>query len=283
MPRIFAGSLPLPSLIIQSLLEDIFKYINQNPSQNIAHVCAYYGYEDYFLKSTEILPEVLNFQDENLKTPLMIALEKERLAVVKNILKLSPDLTLIDEDGDNVFHFAVLMGPDYISALCALENKDDLEARTQLLQLMNAKNKQNLTPLNIACQKDKTDCVKELLKNGVDVNSASLPLDQQFVSKSEDLALDMKWITKLNDREMKTGGTPLHWCKSTDVIEALLKRNVNVNAKNFTGDSALHVMLGRGSVACVIALLSHGADVNATDANGNTALHLAIKVIYSID
>lgn len=42
---------------------------------------------------------------------------------------------------------------------------------------------------------------------------------------------------------MKHGGTPLHWSSSREVIEALVDRNCDVNAVNFNGRTALHIMV----------------------------------------
>lgn len=76
---------------------------------------------------------------------------------------------------------------------------------------------------------------------------------------------------------MKFGGTPLHWSCSREVIETLVDMGCNINALNFEGRTALHVMVMRNRLECVVALLSRDADPNIPDYEGNTALHLAIK------
>ena len=40
---------------------------------------------------------------------------------------------------------------------------------------------------------------------------------------------------QLSSKDIKDGGTPLHWAKSREVIEMLLEVNTNINAKNFKG------------------------------------------------
>ena len=40
---------------------------------------------------------------------------------------------------------------------------------------------------------------------------------------------------QLSSKDIKDGGTPLHWAKSREVIELLLQVNTNINAKNFKG------------------------------------------------
>lgn len=76
---------------------------------------------------------------------------------------------------------------------------------------------------------------------------------------------------------MKRGGTPLHWSISREVIEALADKNCDINALNFDGRTALHIMVLRGRLECVVALLSIGAEHSIKDNEGNTPLHLAVK------
>ena len=82
---------------------------------------------------------------------------------------------------------------------------------------------------------------------------------------------------KLYQQDMKYGGTPVHWAISREVVEALVDKKCDINALNFDGRTALHVMVIRGRLECAIALLSRGAELNVGDKDGNTPLHLAVK------
>lgn len=42
-------------------------------------------------------------------------------------------------------------------------------------------------------------------------------------------------IEKLDPRDMKNGGNPLHWAKSPQCMEALIEMGCDINAKNFQG------------------------------------------------
>lgn len=77
-------------------------------------------------------------------------------------------------------------------------------------------------------------------------------------------------------QDMKFGGTPLHWSCSRQVIETLVDMECDINSRNFDGRTALHIMVLRKRLECVVALLSRGADVNIGDRDGNTPLHLAV-------
>ncbi len=74
--------------------------------------------------------------------------------------------------------------------------------------------------------------------------------------------------TGLYFQDIKFGGTPLHWAKSKELVEALVDSGCSVDAKNFRGDTALHVMVSYGRLDCIMALLSNGADIDAKDNEG---------------
>lgn len=61
------------------------------------------------------------------------------------------------------------------------------------------------------------------------------------------------------------------------IAELLLQYDVDINAKNRLGNSALHKAATLGHVEAVKVLLDCGIDVTATDPEGMTALHLAAR------
>ena len=67
-------------------------------------------------------------------------------------------------------------------------------------------------------------------------------------------------------QDIKNGGTPLHWAKEKEIIEALAECGCQLEARDFNGDAALHVMARHDRVDCVIGLICMGADINARDA-----------------
>jgi calcium-independent phospholipase A2 len=83
---------------------------------------------------------------------------------------------------------------------------------------------------------------------------------------------------KLHEEDMKFGGTPLHWACSREVVEALVNMRCDINSLNFDNRTALHIMVLRNRLECVVALCSLGADCNIGDKDGNTPLHLAVQV-----
>jgi ankyrin repeat protein len=75
-----------------------------------------------------------------------------------------------------------------------------------------------------------------------------------------------------------SGMTPLHLAAGNghkDVAELLLAHGAEVNAKNSSGMTPLHLAAGNGHKDVAELLLAHGAEVNAKDNFGNTPLHCA--------
>jgi hypothetical protein len=73
---------------------------------------------------------------------------------------------------------------------------------------------------------------------------------------------------------------PLHLVANTDgsvsVIEPLVNGGLNINGRDGSGKTALHVAVAKGNMAVVTELLRLGANVRATDVKtGCTPLHLA--------
>lgn len=112
---------------------------------------------------------------------------------------------------------------------------------------LNARNKNGHTPLHMACLADKPDCVKALILAGADVNIAATKGDipDAYVEPSYVANYLQNNPNTLYLKDIKNGGTPLHWASSREVIEALIDVNCNIDALNFEKKTALHVMVER--------------------------------------
>lgn len=114
---------------------------------------------------------------------------------------------------------------------------------------------------------------------GADVNLTASPMssEQDYTEPGYVGNFLMDHSKELYQQDMKFGGTPLHWCCSRAVIDELVDMNCNINSVNFENRTALHIMVLRNRLDCVVALLSRQADPNLVDLDGNTPLHLAVK------
>jgi ankyrin repeat protein len=63
--------------------------------------------------------------------------------------------------------------------------------------------------------------------------------------------------------------------QSIIIVELLLERGANTNAKDENGSTALHEAALSGHVAVVLLLLEKGADIDTRNGRGETALHEA--------
>ncbi|KAJ8679243.1 hypothetical protein QAD02_015030 [Eretmocerus hayati] len=244
-------------------LQKLCDTLVEHPTWNLAHVSANLLLYEAF--NHDIVNSYLNSSDQETgASPLQIAIETTNLKMVQMLISAKSSLEHLDFSGNTVFHYAANSTKEIIQALGG-----------DLPNTLNSKNKDGYTPLHLACLYDKPECVKALLLVGADVN----------ISASEGGATTPGYIgdflhnrpNSLKSDDMKYGGTPLHWCCSRDVVNVLIEKKCDIDALNFEGRTALHVMVIRKRLDCVAALLSHMANINIVDNDGNTALHLAVK------
>ncbi|RWS00978.1 85/88 kDa calcium-independent phospholipase A2-like protein, partial [Dinothrombium tinctorium] len=273
--------LTCPQMITADTLQEVFSYIQENPTQHFVHICSHFGYVDALKYALTENPALVNLIDEaSHKTPLLIATKKARLNAIQLLMTFKPNLDVSDKDGNNVLHFAATTNKEIIQCICNGLSQSPTEEqpsvkKSLILKLINTRNGSGFSPLHLACADDKPDCVKELLKNGADVNGASI--SDKCCSETITDNLNKQVIDQLEHKDMKNGGTPLHWTKSPQCLEPLLEMGCDINALNFQGETVLHVMVAKSKLPCIVTLLSYGADVNSLGPNGNTPLHLAVK------
>ena len=288
------------SIINIEILQEICNYLRERPHQKLAHVASHFGFNECFKNSIVAFEAVNMICPDTHMTALHIAIKNSKLQTVVTLLSLNPKFNLVDVEGNNVLHLAASTSKEIISCVCgaiATSNSsgsssststgDSIDGAVQslpaprddrgLLLLINARNKNNVSPIHLACISDKPDCVKELLKNGADVNGACIEIHSPLSSDSSPENFDKQMIDHLDPKVMKTGGNPLHWAKSPQCMEPLIEMGCNINAKNFQGETVLYVMVSRNKLPCVVTLLSYGADVNAKGPNGSSPLHIAVR------
>ena len=79
----------------------------------------------------------------------------------------------------------------------------------------------------------------------------------------------------VNAKAFITGSTPLHIAATKEVVELLIAKDADVNAKDKYDMTPLHPAAGRGHKEVVELLIAGGADVNARDEDGDTPLDWA--------
>ncbi|XP_060802658.1 85/88 kDa calcium-independent phospholipase A2 [Amyelois transitella] len=245
-------------------LQKLCDTLSEHQSWTIAHIVAHFGLYELFND-----PDVQKHIDDQDAftgvTPIMVAVQTCNVRMVQSLISLKCSLSILDHDGNTVFHYAAASNKEIINMLASSDPS-----------CLNVYNKQGYTPLHTACLADAPDCVRALLLAGADVNlAASKRTTSALPGIVGDLLKDNQ--PKLHQQDMKHGGTPLHWAVSREVIEALVDKNCDINAANFDERTALHIMVLRGRLECAVALLSQGAEHSLGDKDGNTPLHLAVK------
>ena len=234
-----------------------------HPTWTLAHLAAHFSLHNAFAHA--IVNCHLNSGDEQTGiSPLQVAVQTNNLRTVQMLIEAKSFLEHIDNNGNTVYHYAATSTKEIILALGG-----------DLPNSLNSRNINGHTPIHVACLNNKPECVKALLLIGADVNipaSEGQPSSPGYVG---DLLQSNPNV--LHAEDMKFGGTPLHWSLSREVINALIETNCDIDALNFDGRTALHIMGMRKRLPCVVALLSHMASVNIVDKEGNTSLHLAVS------
>lgn len=239
--------------------------LTEHPTWTLAHLAAKFALYDAF--SHAIVNSELNSGDlETGISPLQVAVQTNNLRTVQMLIAAKSSLEHLDHNANTVYHYAATSTKEIILALGA-----------GLPNSLNSRNSNGHTPIHVACHNDKPECVKALLLIGADVN---IPATEGPEPSSPGYVGDFlhNKPNVLHSEDMKFGGTPLHWSRSREVICALIE-NCDINALNFDGRTALHVMVMRKRLECVVALLSHMASVNIVDKEGNTPLHLAVDLV----
>lgn len=251
-------------------IQRICDVLAEHPTWTLAHLAAYFALYDCFNNAK--INSFLNSSDEASGiSPLQVAIQTNNFKTVQMLIAAKCSLEHLDYNANSVFHYASSTTKEIISALSQGSSSP---------RCLNSRNHNGHTPLHMACLADKSECVKALLLAGADVNiTAAVGSPDQDKSAPGYVGDFLQDHPKsLYQQDMKYGGTPLHWSCSRPVIETLVDMNCNINAVNFEQRTALHVMVLRNRLECVVALLCRNADPDLADFEGNTPLHLAVKL-----
>ncbi|XP_052059005.1 ankyrin repeat domain-containing protein 26-like isoform X4 [Mytilus californianus] len=133
----------------------------------------------------------------------------------------------------------------------AVWNDDLAKVKSLVKKDANGLDKENRTPLHLACVKGSKPIVQELLE----------------------------WHAKPNigDNEGKTPLLKAVECKNEDCVMLLLQHTADVDTRDRLGDTAVHVAVKNSYTNILRLLIKSGAEINIRNKSGFAPLHLAVK------
>ncbi|CAH8565248.1 unnamed protein product [Schistosoma turkestanicum] len=259
-------------------LEKITAYCRNQCGWAAAHVAAAMSWHEVFL--SESVNNLLNMYDPlSGLTPLRVAIKENDEETVRFLVTLDNiKATEKDEDGNTVLH--LVSGDTSVKILSLLlENLQNLN--------VNALNKKGESPLHIACRNNSMECIEILLKAGCN------PMIGEFESFPIHIAVNndsLECVNLLytycpnciNLPDLINHNTPIHLVHNSKIFERLCILGANLDARNDSGLTVLHMKVHDNNFEDVLALLIRGADPNLCDINGATPLHYAMTYNASI-
>jgi len=149
---------------------------------------------------------------------------------------------------------------------------------------VNAKNKDDGTPLHKAIILENIEIIKLLLEKGakiniLDKNGVSALYIAVYNNNKDIVELLLQYgadVNALNIYDI----SPLYiaiYNENKDMVELLLKNNDDINAKDNNGQTPLHIAVYKNNSNIVKLLLQNDADVNAKNKDDISPLDLAIE------
>ncbi|CAL4144561.1 unnamed protein product, partial [Meganyctiphanes norvegica] len=254
-------------------LQKVTDLLREKPFWHVGHLIAYFGYLDALTHENAI--SYLNQPEESEGLyPIHVAVENESEKVISALLSAEVLIDVCDKNGNTTLHIAASKN---VSILQAFKNKQKDNPT-----VINKKNNDGETPLFISAKHGKLENIKMLLSMGANVNHKEEVPDLQKIPDYYDKIKVIENSKEISHKDLKKGGSLLHWVKNRELTEICLEIDCDSNLLNRLGQSPLHVLVKRNRVQCIVTLLCRGADPNIKDDKGNTPLHFASQQLIPV-
>jgi len=254
------------------------KNANLNIKNNSGAAPLHEAYREGRLEIVEQLISLgadVNEQDAKGNTPLHLAAPVDQHEqAIDLLLANEAKLNLRDEHGETPLHVIIALGrsPEIVSKL--LENDADIAIR----------NIEGKTPLYLAVENKRADLIPMLLERGSDIfaadnnNGSNTPLERAVLDNNP-AVLDVIITPNTTRQSDSAGNTPLHVAVRNKgdigMVELILNRQGEVNARNKEGNTALHLANMVDHEAAGTLLISRGGDIFGPNSKGESPLYLA--------
>lgn len=277
------------------------------------HLCSKAGIAKVLIKAGADV----NISDKEGKTPLHNIYDTQTAEL---LIKAGADVNALSKSGNSPLHIAAIRGRGELVELLIkkgadvnvktrsestpahfAENRETIEVLAEAKADLESKNCNGETPLMEALSNHKTGKADFLLQKKPDLKikdkdgnnllyKAVKGLFGSAKKRPEQLDLIKRLIKKGVDvnAKNKSGHTPLYeasyWDENKDAAELLVKAGADVNADDLSlWGSPLRLATLRNQAEFVAFLLEKGADVNQASSFKKTALHIAVKEMDSSD
>ncbi|XP_067653215.1 serine/threonine-protein phosphatase 6 regulatory ankyrin repeat subunit B-like [Haliotis asinina] len=242
--------------------------VNQR-SRDSLHLSCIGGHVDtvkYVLSQTSV---DINSKDCENMTPVLLAAYYGKREVFDILVKMGADLSVIDEDGDNILHWACHGGNVKIVTYILIQNIVDI----------NSKGDENMTPVMLAAYHGKNEAFDILVKKGADLSIIDEDGDNILHSACHGgnvkivTYILMQNIVDINckgDEEMTAVLIAAYHAKK-EAFDNLVKRGADLSVIDEDGDNILHLACRGGNVKIVNYILMQSiVNINAKNNNGET-------------
>ena len=233
--------------------------------------------------TNETLQEIINHkahldaQNIHGQTALWLACSYRQQDSVRILLAAGTNTNIADNFGNTSLHSAVFGNCSKKMIRAIINHGADV----------NATNKFNETALIISCTKQNIDAIKVLLKAGAGTNIANadgntcLHAAVDGDCSKEVLETIIKHDVDVKATNKRNVSALMIACRrgNKDAINILLNTGADPNIARYLGDTCLHdAVRGNCSKEILQTIISHGADVNATNTINETALIISCRM-----
>lgn len=224
-------------------------------------------------------PTLLNSKDNDLNTPLMLAVRLKKADVAAALLERKANVLLANAEGETALHLACAHGATGQNLVEMLaEKKAPFLARTRAGD----------TPLHYAIAQGQSDgdYVQYLVGKGAKANAPNnageIPLYTALLDpKTPARTVDYLIASGSNlQAALRDGRRAVHLAAElgtapvlTTILDKTVTKPVQLNVADNKGRTALHCAAQAFNTVNVELLLTRGMDINIKDRLGNTPLH----------
>ncbi|KAL3315310.1 hypothetical protein Ciccas_006064 [Cichlidogyrus casuarinus] len=216
----------------------------------LAHICAKTGDKELLNLAIQRTKNIdLNAVDELGQTPFIIATSQGNLSMMEFLGQKRVNIVTTDKEGRNCLHYAAVEGQlDSIKfcmsvpCLKILQESTDEHGKTPLIIAIEMVNK----------RENGFEIVQELLRNQANPNFAGEQMRLFPLMEAAKVARE-------------------------DVVALLLEYGADIELRNSSGNTALHVASLSGTATTARLLLKNGSDLEARNNRLQTPLHAAVE------